>query len=108
MGQVDVTVNGRSYTVGCDDGEEEHIAYLAEFVDKKVAGLVERLGQVGEARLLLMVALMIADDLAGAYDDIEGLQAEIEELRRGSGDSDAALDRLARRIEDIAARLESA
>lgn len=44
MGQVTVKVNGRDYAVGCDDGEEQHILYLAEFVDKRLRELVGKLG----------------------------------------------------------------
>ncbi len=111
MGQVNVTVNGRSYSVGCDDGEEDHIVSLADFIDNRVTELTATVGQVGEARLLLMAGLLVADDLATAYDDLEALRGEIAELRANmteAGQSDTALGKLTRRLEDIAARLESA
>lgn len=112
MAQTTVTVNGRSYQVGCDDGEEEHVADLAAFLDKRVRELAGKVGQVGEARLLLMAGLMIADDLATAYDRVDDLRAEIAKLRdqattTGTGDG-AALSRLAERLEVVARRLESA
>ncbi len=76
MGQVTVSVNGRRYTIGCDDGEEDHVEYLAEFVDRRVREMAEAVGQVGEDRLMLMAALLIAEDLEGAY-------SELETARRG-------------------------
>ena len=66
MGQVTVPVNGRSYTVTCDDGQEGRIRRLAQYVDAKVGEFVGTVGQVGEARLLLLAALVIADELSDA------------------------------------------
>ena len=109
MGQVSVTVNGRSYTIGCDDGEEDHIRYLADYVDNRVQELVGSAGQVGEARLLLMAALTVADDLATAYDEIEAVRAELGKAQGAPGagpEKSSTLESLARRLEDIAVRLE--
>jgi cell division protein ZapA len=127
MGQVTVSVNGRSYAVGCDDGEEEHVEYLAEFIDKRVRELTEAVGHVGEDRLLLMAALLIAEDLESAYGEIEvlrrgGASAAGKALPEQSGgeqlgqaslgldppSSSASVEALAKRLEGIAARLESA
>jgi cell division protein ZapA len=66
MGQVTVPVNGRSYTISCDDGQEGRIRRLAQYVDAKVGEFVGTVGQVGEARLLLLAALVIADELSDA------------------------------------------
>jgi len=106
MAQVTVSVNGRDYAVGCDEGQEGHVAYLAEFIDQRVRELAASVGQVSESRLLLLAALMIADDLATAYDKLEqgpGAQAGAN----GGGDG-AGLGDLAARLERIAGRLETA
>ncbi len=71
MGQVSVPVNGRSYTIACDDGQEARIRRLAQYVDAKVGEFVASVGQVGEARLLLLAALVIADELSDANDALE-------------------------------------
>ena len=71
MGQVTVPVNGRSFTITCDDGQEPRIRRLAQYVDAKVAEFVARVGQVGEARLLLLAALVIADELVDANDALK-------------------------------------
>jgi cell division protein ZapA len=71
MGQVSVSVNGRSYTITCDDGQETRIRRLAHYVDAKVGEFVGKVGQVGEARLLLLAALVIADELSDANDALD-------------------------------------
>ena len=68
MPLVNVMVNSRAYTIACDDGEEEHLKALAAHVDAKAREVLGSVGQVGDARMLLMAALLIADehhDLAG-------------------------------------------
>ena len=102
MAQVTVSVNGRDYQIACDDGDEEHVAELAAYLDERVGELTGTVGQVGEARLLLMVSLLIADELAEAYHELDDLKAG------GAGDGAArAMEDLAARVETGAARLET-
>lgn len=63
MGQVIVEIGGRSYTLSCRDGDEDHLAELGSGIAKKADGLTQSLGAMSEARLLLMAALMVADEL---------------------------------------------
>src|SRR5271154_4469632 len=63
MGSVQVTVNGRTYSVACDEGQEAHVARLGSYLEQKVGQLVKAVGQVGDARLLVMASLMITDEL---------------------------------------------
>jgi cell division protein ZapA len=62
MGHVTVTLNGRAYRLRCEDGEETRLFALADHVRLKVDSLVDEFGQVGSDRLLLMAALLIADE----------------------------------------------
>jgi len=107
MGQVSVPVNGRSYTITCDDGQETRIRRLAQYLDAKVSEFVGKVGQVGEARLLLLAALVIADELSDANDALDRGRR-----RAASLDSDAAaapnlaangIDDPSKRAEPIAA-----
>jgi cell division protein ZapA len=109
MSQVVVTVNGRNYQIACDDGQEAHLTRLAAYIDKRVGELVAAVGQVGDARLLVMSSLLIADELSDAYSDRDALKG----ARGGAGERleaekslGAGIDAIAQRIEDVAARLE--
>jgi cell division protein ZapA len=63
MAQVDVEVNGHVYKVACENGQEPRLAELARHFDRQVARLAGELGQIGEARLLLLAALTVCDEL---------------------------------------------
>lgn len=116
MADVEININNRPYVIACDDGEEEHLKQLAVYLDRKVEELVATVGQVGDARLLVMAGLLIADDLAEAYADLdEAEKSETDEAntargaaREAEGRAAAAIEALAERIEGIAARLEAA
>ena len=104
MSEVSVTINGRDYLVACEDGQEEQLEKLAAFVDKKMGELVASVGQIGDARLLVMTTLLIADELSEAYQQLE---AGANGSSQGAEESMAAtLESCAQRIENIAARLE--
>ncbi len=47
MGQLGVTINGRNYRVACEDGEEEHLTYLSEYIDNHAKELAESMGDIG-------------------------------------------------------------
>jgi cell division protein ZapA len=106
MAKVSVTINGRKYDIACDDGQEAHLARLAQYVDKRVDELVAAVGQVGDARLLVMASLLVADELSEVYTELDQLRNE----RRGQpvAPGVADLDRLSTRLEAIAERLERA
>jgi cell division protein ZapA len=118
MSQISITINGRDYTIVCDDGQEQHLSRLAEYLDTRVAELVDSVGQIGESRLLLMVGLLIADELSDAYAELSAAKgqadnavlAQANEAKNAkSADQMAAmLESASRRIEAIAERLERA
>ena len=60
---VEISVNKQIYKVSCEKGQEEHIQNLAKFINNEVEQLASTVGQIGEARLLLMTCLIIADKL---------------------------------------------
>lgn len=105
MAQITVTINGRGYPVACNDGEEERIGELARYVDDKVKGFAREFGPVGEARLLVLAALVLADELAEA---IEAGKPHAGNGAAEEGKLTTGIENLASRIEAIAARLETA
>jgi len=110
LGQVNLTVNGRPFAVTCDDGQEGRIRRLGQYVEAKVAEFVGSVGQVGEARLLLLAALVIADELADANEalQLERSGARASEAAGAAADAAASgINGIAQRVEAIAARLET-
>ena len=104
MGQVSVTVNGHPYKIACDDGQEPRIRRLAQYVDARVGEFVKNVGQVGEARLLLLAALVIADELSDAN---EASQREQGRHRAAEAAADDAVAVAAGGIHGIAQRIET-
>jgi len=108
MAQVTVTINGRNYPIACNAGEESRIGELARYVDGKVKGFAKEFGAVGEARLLLLTALVLADELAEAREAQNGHHAGGNGAAAMGETLAGGIDHLARRIEAIATRLETA
>jgi cell division protein ZapA len=119
MPLVNVLVNGRAYTVACDEGEEDHVRDLGQFLDKRVRELSGSVGQVGDARLLLMAGLVISDELSEALAKLQERDNELnllksaraqtaEELERNQERAAQAVEEAASKLEAIAARLEHA
>ena len=106
MAQVDVSVNGQSYRIACEDGQEDRLVDLAAMVDEKVIGLVNQIGQVGSNRLLVMAALIIADELV----DLKNEAGSSQELEDNTNQQDTVLtlQEITKRIENIADQVEQA
>ena len=86
MGEVTVTVNSRPYRMACEDGQEGHLKELGLELSQRVDELSKQVGQVGDAQLLVMAALITADELS-----------VVEQNRNGDGTSviEAERDKLA-------------
>ena len=116
MASVNVTINDRQFRIGCEDGQEQHIEKLASDFDALINDLRGRIGEVGDARLTIMAALTVADDLSEAMKKIRGLEAELsglKEARIASADRNeatqaavaAAFNAAAERLEVVAKKL---
>jgi cell division protein ZapA len=77
MAQVTLRVNGFNYLVGCEDGQESHLEAMATSIQRRIDS-VKAIGQTGEARLLLLAALLLADDLHDKEAALAGLRAEAQ------------------------------
>jgi cell division protein ZapA len=63
LGQISVKIQNRTYRLSCGDGEEARLGELADHVRSKIEQLVQEYGRLGEEHLLLMSAILIADEL---------------------------------------------
>ena len=104
MVEVVIKVNGRDFALSCAEGQEPRIRRLAQYVDAKIAEFAKNLGQIGEARLILLAALVIADELSDAN---EALQQERSRARTSGGPGGEATEAAASGIRDIAERIEA-
>jgi cell division protein ZapA len=108
MPTVEILVNGRRHEVSCGEGEEARVRQLASYVDRRIADFARGQSQIGDARLLLMASLVVADELSDAFDEIKRLRTTLE--GRGGTDAEseatAVLEQVAQRIEAIAGQLE--
>lgn len=111
MPLVNVLLNGRAYTLACDEGEEDHVRELGKFLDKRVRELSGSVGQVGDSRLLLMAGLVIADELSEALAKLEERDKEIAGLKSAQSAATEALEKhdekAAEALEGAASRLEA-
>jgi cell division protein ZapA len=106
---LEVSINGRKHQLQCAEGEEPRLRRLAGYVDGRLSELVQQHGQVGDARLLVLVSLLIADELSDAYDEVKRLKGRADESARdGERKAAEAMDRLAGRLEQLADALKAA
>ena len=76
MASVNATIAGRQFRLACEDGQEEHLQSLAKDLDASIEELRQKFGEIGDTRLTVMAALMVADELAEAKRKIRRLEEE--------------------------------
>lgn len=121
MGTMTVNILGRDYPIACDDGQEAHLGKLTQMVNDRVNKLSQEMGRGPESTMLVYTALMLADELQDARNDVKMLRNElnalsdantsdvsstrIQEMENAMVDS---MNHIADRIEKIAQQLEAA
>ncbi len=113
MAQVTIRINGYAYTVGCEDGQENHLEEMAADIEQRIGSIKAIGGQSGEARLLMLAALLLADELHDtrrALDQaqIAAAQSAAPAAETSDPEKRAKLRRLTARAEEIAADLAEA
>lgn len=111
MAEVTITVNDNDYVVACADGEEAHLQEVAAIVNTEIKGLIETVGKAGEARLLLMASLLLADRLQDLGDGAETGDDGLVFLTRPEtteqeSEAASAMHSAAQRIENLAASIK--
>jgi cell division protein ZapA len=107
MAQVTIRINGFTYPVSCEDGQEQHLTEMAAEVDRRITSIKSLGSQTGESRLLVLAALLLADEL---HDTKTALATKDSTPSATKPEPDGAerrarLRRAAARAEEIAADL---
>ncbi len=107
MAQVTVQINGKPYSVGCEDGQERHLMDIAKLFDEQVRQVSQDVGNLGDTRLFLMGALLMADEMADLKLRLQHIQGELARTQTDQSRVEvkavAALENAAKRIEKLAA-----
>ena len=81
MNHINVTINGRQYRMACEEGQEPRLLKLAEGLEERIESLRGKFGEIGDARLIVMAALTVCDELLDASGRIRTLEQELAGLR---------------------------
>ena len=81
MSHINVTINARQYRMACEEGQEVRLLKLAENLETRIQSLRGKFGEIGDARLTVMAALTVCDELVDAGNRIRSLEQELTELR---------------------------
>ncbi len=110
MAQVAVTIDGKSYRMACDDGQEDHLTALAALYDGRIQDMRTSFGEIGDMRLAVMAAITVADELADTRAKLEDAKNLLAEARSALNGHDAARageeQKLATSITALAERVE--
>ncbi len=117
MAQVTVKINGYAYTVGCEDGQESHLQEMAAQVESRIDSIKALGGPSGEGRLLVLAALLMADELHDTSIELQTLRSGQKPAAAPAAQAATAAEKpdprtttriaeLAKKAEDIAASIE--
>ena len=88
MANVNIKFNGKDYLLSCDDGQEEDLKTLTKFLDKKYSSLKDKLGNIGENKLLLITSIQVIDEyfdlkkrVQSQKENFENLSNKFKEMR---------------------------
>jgi cell division protein ZapA len=81
MNHINVTINGRQYRMACEEGQEIRLLKLAESLEQRIETLRGKFGEIGDARLTVMAALTVCDELLDANARLRAMEEELKGLR---------------------------
>ena len=88
MANINIKFNNKDYLLSCDDGQEEDLKNLTKFLDKKYSSLKEKLGNIGENKLLLITAIQVIDEyfdlkkrVGSQKENFENLSEKFKEMK---------------------------
>ena len=82
MANVNIKFNNKDYLLSCDDGQEESLKKLTLFLDKKYAELKDKLGNIGENKLLLITSIQLIDEYFDLKKRVREQKIKLESLSK--------------------------
>ncbi len=82
MANVNIKFNNKDYLLSCDDGQEESLKKLTKFLDKKYGELKDKLGNIGENKLLLITTIQLIDDYFDLKERVANQKKKLDELKQ--------------------------
>ena len=80
MANVNVKFNNKDYLLSCDDGQEESLKKLTKFLDKKYTELKDKLGNIGENKLLLITTIQLIDEYFDLKQKVTSQKKKLDEI----------------------------
>lgn len=120
MAEVNISINGRVHEISCDNGQEGRVVDLAAYIDQRLQQIARSGAAYNDAHLMVLTALVLADELFETRDQLaaavsvaapaKGRKAADAAGATGAEDEKALaqlIEKLTRRIEGIAARVQA-
>ena len=82
MANVNIKFNGKDYLLSCDDGQEDDLKTLTKFLDKKYSRLKDKLGNIGENKLLLITSIQVIDEYFDLKQRVQSQKENFEQLSK--------------------------
>ena len=117
MANVNIKFNNKDYLLSCDDGQEESLKKLTKFLDKKYSELQDKLGTIGENKLLLITTIQLIDeyfDLKQKVNDqkikLDTISSKFKEIKslaiKYKGDKDIEIKQLNKKLDALRKNIE--
>lgn len=112
MAEINLNINGRSYGIACDDGQERRVTELGRYVDQRLKEIARAGAATNESHLLVLTAIILADEIFDLKDGLNALEERATDpmaIRITQEDEEtivSAIDHLAARIDSIAGNLQ--
>jgi cell division protein ZapA len=82
MANVNIKFNNKDYLLSCDDGQEESLKNLTKFLDKKYSELKDKLGNIGENKLLLITTIQLIDEYFDLKQRVAQQKKKLDEIAK--------------------------
>ncbi|MGH1398786.1 MAG: cell division protein ZapA [Alphaproteobacteria bacterium] len=108
MGEVNINISGRNYGISCQDGQEQRVHDLGQYVDARVKEISKAGAAANETHLLVLTTLMLADEIFEQRENPSAVAPQAEPSNTNEAEVAEAINTLATRIDQIAKRIQAA